>query len=81
MTMSRILSIGMPGMDHLTEQAESAALHALCSIRTPEGLTDAQEHRFWSVVITCVERRCVLARKDLGPAPPADLVAVRDDAD
>jgi hypothetical protein len=79
-TASRIRLTGLPGMD-LIEAAESAAWRAVCSIRAPQGLTWAQEHRFWSAVIASVERRAVSARKDLGPAPPPDLVVVRDGDD
>lgn len=61
----------------LVEAAETEALRAVCSIRPPEGLTDAQNHEFWAAVIAYLERRTVYAREQLGPPPPPVLAVVR----
>lgn len=77
--VSRIRLIGV--RVNLDDAAQSAAYRAVCAIRPPKGLTDAQKHRFWSAVIAYLEQRTVYAREKLGPAPAPDLVVVRGDDD
>ncbi len=76
--VSTIRLIGVRVM-FLVEVAQAAAYDAVCAIRPPEGLTDAQEHQFWTAVIAYLEQRSVYAREKLGPPPTPVLAVIRSD--